>query len=644
MKKAEKSSVPYGPKQLPWKDLAPDWAGVTGPGQNPIGLYDEVPPGDVKGKFPTIDYRKFELPPEGLSKKEYKEAMSEFKKFIKNKHKQFTGYQTNEYLKGNKEFSWLLNIHTNNVGDPYTTGIFSLNTKFVERSVLDYFAALWRAEWPFNGKSKDDIDCYWGYVMSMGSTEGNIYALYNGREYLSGGKLITDPDKEKSLEKLRRRKHTLEKAIVNIRPVDYHKKPKKYQPIAFYSEDTHYSVIKGVSLCSVTSFADEGRLNYPGECPLKGSGGEWPDEVPSDNMNNDDPLSGSIRVEDLRILLEFFLEREHPIIIVLNQGSTWKGAYDNVPAVNDMLVKLGKKYPWLWERKVEYQVKEVVDGKVKIKKLIDKRRGFWLHIDGALGAAYLPFLRMAQERAKHKGKPVPELTGKKVPEFDFSIKAVMSIVCSMHKWVGAPWPGGIYMTRRRFQLSPPDTAGYIGSPDTTLGGSRNAFSPMLFWKYFAKNGYKKNIKRAVKTESVAAQFETELRKLEAELQERFPKENVDLWIHRSQLSLAVLFRKVNAEITYKYTVDSERIKVPFEGKDNILYAEERTYSHIYSMTSLGKYKLVDKLITDIREACKGGWKKAFPDQWTEDNKIMENPGPRETIGLKKLKPAKAAKK
>jgi histidine decarboxylase len=364
-------------------------------------------------------------------------------------------------------------------------------------------------------------------------------------------------------------------------------------------------------MISVTSFAEEGNLHYPGCCPIT-EDGSWPDEVPSHNLNHGHPKSGTIKVGDLKKLVEFFVKREYPIYIVLNQGSTWKGAYDNVPKVDKMLKKLGKKYPWLWNRKLKY----------KDKKFNDKRRGFWLHIDGALGASYLPFLRMAQT----KGEPF--LNEKKVPEFDFSIDSVMSIVCSMHKWIGAPWPGGVYMTRRSFQISPPDTAGYIGSPDTTLGGSRNGFSPMLFWKYFAKNGYEQNINRAIETEKVAALFETEITKLEKELQERFPDDDVDLWIHRSELSLAVLFRKVNESITYKYTVDSERINVPLPGKK---FYEARTYSHIYSMTSLGKFNLVEKLIGDIREACKDDWKNAFPDQWTEEEngeeKKILNPGP-----------------
>ncbi|MFZ4544772.1 MAG: hypothetical protein ACOYOA_12020 [Saprospiraceae bacterium] len=166
--------------------MTPEWSGVTGPIENPIDLYDQVPPKEVKGSFPIIDYRKFEIPPEGLSDEEYEDAMVDFKKFITTQHKKFTGYQTNEFIEGNTELSWMLDIHTNNVGDPFTTGIFALNTKFIERAVLDYFAALWRAKWPFKKVDQtNDHERYWGYVMSMGSTEGNIYGLYNGRMYLS---------------------------------------------------------------------------------------------------------------------------------------------------------------------------------------------------------------------------------------------------------------------------------------------------------------------------------------------------------------------------------------------------------------------------------------------------------------------------
>jgi histidine decarboxylase len=411
---------------------------------------------------------------------------------------------------------------------------------------------------------------------------------------LSGGSLITDHDAHKKASaKLKRGKFALEKPVTMVHPADTDHNPNRYKPIAFFSEDTHYSVTKGMSVCSFTTFAEEGNRRYHLQCPITADG-VWPDEVPSHNINHGDPRSGSIKVEELEQLVDFFLDKGHPVLIVLNQGSTWKGAYDDVPAVDEMLKRLGVKYPWLWERNLEYKVKD--------NTFQDTRRGFWVHIDGALGAAYLPFLRMAQTQGK--------LPGKKVPVFDFSIDAVMSIVCSIHKWIGAPWPGGVYMTKRNFQVTPPDTAGYIGSPDTTLGGSRNGFTPMLFWKYFARKGYAENIERALETENVAARFEDELRKLENELKLTDPE--ADLWIHRSELSLAIMFRMVNAEITYEYTVDSERILVPVE-LDGQHQSQYRTYAHVYAMSSLGEYKLVDKLIGSIREACKGGWKNAFPD-------------------------------
>lgn len=57
---------------------------------------------------------------------------------------------------------------------------------------------------------------------------------------------------------------------------------------------------------------------------------------------------------------------------------------------------------------------------------------------------------------------------------------VMSINASFYKWFGAPYPCGVFMTQNKYlmQAEIPD---YIGSPDTTLGGGRNAFSPMYMW-------------------------------------------------------------------------------------------------------------------------------------------------------------------
>ena len=93
------------------------------------------------------------------------------------------------------------------------------------------------------------------------------------------------------------------------------------------------------------------------------------------------------------------------------------------------------------------------------KGAYDVRSGYWIHVDGALGASYLPFLEKAQRRIKGH-----------IPKFDFSLPFVHSIVTSAHKYPGCPVPSGIYMTKRKYQIAPPDDPEYIGYPDTTFAG------------------------------------------------------------------------------------------------------------------------------------------------------------------------------
>ena len=86
------------------------------------------------------------------------------------------------------------------------------------------------------------------------------------------------------------------------------------------------------------------------------------------------------------------------------------------------------------------------------------RKGFRFHIDGALGAAYASFLQMAYENSLTDLKPPPV--------FDFQLNFVFSIVTSGHKWIGVPWPCGIYISKTEFQLRPPEMAhiSYFDSP------------------------------------------------------------------------------------------------------------------------------------------------------------------------------------
>ena len=73
-------------------------------------------------------------------------------------------------------------------------------------------------------------------------------------------------------------------------------------------------------------------------------------------------------------------------MIILNIGTTFKGAYDDVERVGARLKPILEKYG-LNKRMVEY-----APGK------FDERTGYWIHVDGALGASYLPFLEKALGR------------------------------------------------------------------------------------------------------------------------------------------------------------------------------------------------------------------------------------------------------
>ena len=64
-----------------------------------------------------------------------------------------------------------------------------MNTKWMERNVLDYYASFWNAKWPHD---PEDPETYWGYVSTMGSSEGNLHGIWSTRDYLQGKCVVTD--------------------------------------------------------------------------------------------------------------------------------------------------------------------------------------------------------------------------------------------------------------------------------------------------------------------------------------------------------------------------------------------------------------------------------------------------------------------
>lgn len=520
----------------------------------------------------------FKLSPKGLTEKQRKDALDKLHDYETNQKNHFLGYQVNCEMDYEKDLKEYLNYHINNVGDPFQCGNLTTNSKTIECAVLDYYAELWNATYPHEKYNKES---YWGYSLSMGATEGNFYGMWNARDYLSGKFLLNN----KSLDK-RAVESNKDKALtfINNNLTFYQaqlpkRNPNEYTPVAFYSQDTHYSIVKAVRILNFETFNSIGSGNFV--CPLKYpedypegfsekylDKNNWPLEVPSN-------MDGSIHIPSLVKLAESFISKGYPIFVCFNYGTTFKGAYDNVQEAAKQLVPILKKHN-MYKIKVYYDKEH--------PKKYDIRNGFWFHVDGALGSAYMPFI----EKAIKQGKiSMPE--DYTFPVSDFRVPEIHSLVMSGHKWIGAPFPCGIYMTKTKYQLLPPDDPMYIGSPDTTFSGSRNGLAAIILWDYLAKNSYEANIRKAIRTEELAQYTVKSLKKLEDRIKE-------DLWVNRTPFSLTIRFKRPNPDIIFKYSLSCESLFVINETG----YSEERNYAHMYTMTHVTE-ELIDQLVEDLSE-------------------------------------------
>eukprot|EP00026_Physarum_polycephalum_P005945 Phypoly_transcript_05984.p1 GENE.Phypoly_transcript_05984~~Phypoly_transcript_05984.p1 ORF type:complete len:607 (-),score=104.39 Phypoly_transcript_05984:47-1834(-) len=533
------------------------------------------------------DYLK--LPPEGLSEEQRQNAYKKYNGYLYPQREHFLGYQTAAHL----DYSHLneyLKMHINNVGDPFEPGNYTVNSRELEVAVLDYYAHLWHAKTPHDPK---DPESYWGYVLSMGSTEGNMYGLWQARDYLQGKTLYHEEDLTFSHAAKNTSSHgptIIPFLFRNVKGTYKHKvgDPKNARkPIVFFSEDTHYSIVKICRVLDLPVFSEIGNEKYPTENPLGHE--RWPQTVPSDTNGH-----GTVDVEKLLKLVEFFAAKGHPPLIILNYGTTFKGAYDDVEKIGNALMPILDKYGLgLNQREITYAPGHT-----------DKRDGFWIHVDGALGATYAPFLRLAHEKGKYSGF-VP-------PKFDFGLNFVHSLNTSGHKWPGAPWPCGIFMTKVKYQIKPPADPAYIGSPDTTFAGSRNGFSSIILWDFLARHSYDSQMQVALDNEEVARYAVQEIGKLSEKLGEKHGKTDEEkknwLWVIRTPAALTVRFRRPNRDIVQEFSLSGESMYVddPNKSEDHAHKKSkqnadpekgkvQRDYAHIYIMVNITKER-IDKLV------------------------------------------------
>ena len=147
--------------------------------------------------------------------------------------------------------------------------------------------------------------------------------------------------------------------------------------------------------------------------------------------------NGEIDYDDLRETMK--LHRDRTPIVFANIGTTMTQAIDSIPTIRKILRDLA-----------------ITD--------------YYIHSDSAFPGSYLPFL----------DNP---------PAFDFAAGA-HSISISGHKFIGSPVPCGIVMALKNNIQRIGRRIEYIGALDTTIPGSRNAYTPMVLWTAIKRWGEK----------------------------------------------------------------------------------------------------------------------------------------------------------
>ncbi|MCM7239185.1 pyridoxal-dependent decarboxylase [Enterobacter bugandensis] len=376
--------------------------------------------------------------------------------------------------------SQLLSVNFNNIGDPFSNASTLLHTHELEQEVLDHFRKTWNA----NPRTPLTSESFWGYILSMGATEGNMYALWSARQYL----------------------YEIRQSELNSRSINV-------DPVVFYSEESHYSIKKCMNILGLKSFQEIGESSYPYMCPIT-EDGSWPHAVP---INKD----GAIEVECLSKLVDFFSRHSHQSIFVFNLGSTFRGAFDNVPVI--------------WE-KLSQTLR--LNG-FSIGANENSKQNFWIHIDGALGASYLSFLEIAYRYN------ISKVRG---PVFDFRLPYVNSIVMSFHKWFGAPFASGIYMSKEKYRICQ-DNVQYINSVDSTLGGTRNGLSAILMW-------YEINSRPSIVQAKIAADCE-QLAEYAFSKMEKIKLTHPSFYVCRAPQSLVVFFSRPNIKIFQQFHLSAK---------------------------------------------------------------------------------------
>ena len=137
---------------------------------------------------------------------------------------------------------------------------------------------------------------------------------------------------------------------------------------------------------------------------------------------------------------------------------------------------------------------EAKDNVATIKQLLEAHTSrYYIHADAALAGTYTALLEPRWP-------------------FDFADGA-SSVNISGHKFIGSPMPSGLVIVRKDCQaIGGP--LNYTGSTDTTISGSRNGHTPLLWWYAMQRWGEEGFRERAIQSMELAAYTHRKLKQLD----------------------------------------------------------------------------------------------------------------------------------
>ncbi len=226
--------------------------------------------------------------------------------------------------------------------------------------------------------------------------------------------------------------------------------------VVYFSQDTHYSVLKNLRV-----------LNYR-------------------NIMIKSQPNGEIDYDDLRETIR--INRDVPVVVMANIGTTMKGAVDNLDKIRQILEDFAIPHSYI-------------------------------HADAALSGMILPFV----------DDPQP---------FGFD-SGIDSVSVSGHKVIGSPIPSGIVLTKSEYVARVARSIEYVGAMDTTLSGSRNAITPLMLWyafEHYGMEGFRGLVTDMLETAQYAV--------------DRFNEFGIPAW--RNKNSITVVFPRPADEIIRKW--------------------------------------------------------------------------------------------